>query len=384
MRKSRKFLKNGFVAAADSKFTGEEPTWQDAANMSESELNSRFTRGLNFYNYYLDADDYVDILEKFMINQGYNKNHVKLLKKAPRNPEFTTAGKIARMINMGMPDEYGIHVKTIRTRIDNLLAQERNNAQTEQKVATNKPSVHDIMSEKVRTEVLCELEGMLDEWITNTTANINKINIVNALKGINAPASALKPVAEWITRRKDEYTEAYDKTDPDLVEGYSYLSKPALRKRIQLLDSLLADLDLYKGSKKATRKARAKKTKSADKLIARLKYLNNSSNDDYNLTSINPILLIGAQTAFLFNEKYRRLIVLKAEGRDGLTVSGTSIKNFNENESFAISLRKPGNVLPDIVTKTETQITKVIESLTTKKAKANGRVNENTLILRVL
>lgn len=382
MRKSRKFLKNGFVAALDAKFTGEEPTWENADSMTEADVNQRFTSGLNFYNYYLDPDDYVGILEKFMMNHGYNSKQVKLLKRAPRNPEFTTAGKIARMINLGMPDKNGFHTKSIRTRIDNLLTQERNVITTQVKEKTNKPSVHDIMTEKVRTEVLCELEAMLDDWTTNTTANINKVNIVNALKSINAPVSTLKPVEEWIVRARTEYNEAYEKTDSDSVEGYSYLSRPALRKRIQLLDSLLDDLTLYKGSKKAARKTRSKKPKSADKLVARLKYANNSA--DYNVSSINPTLLIGAQTAFLFNEKYRKLIVLKASSRDGLTVSGTSVKEFDEKESFMIGLRKPEEVLPDVVSRTDKQITKVIDTLKTKKTKANGRVNENTIILRVL
>jgi len=47
-----------------------------------------------------------------------------------------------------------------------------------------------------------------------------------------------------------------------------------------------------------------------------------------------------------------------------------------------LKIRKPEEILPIIVSKTERQITNVLKKLTTKKTSANGRVNDNTIILK--
>ena len=47
--KTRKFQKNGQVAAVDDKYTGSEPTW---ANVDTKEAyDKKLSSALNFYNY---------------------------------------------------------------------------------------------------------------------------------------------------------------------------------------------------------------------------------------------------------------------------------------------------------------------------------------------
>jgi len=65
-------------------------------------------------------------------------------------------------------------------------------------------------------------------------------------------------------------------------------------------------------------------------------------------------------------------------------VKGTSIKGFDEKLSYSMSLRKPSDVISAIVTKTDKQRDKIIDALTTKRKEANGRINDQTLILKVL
>jgi hypothetical protein len=187
-------------------------------------------------------------------------------------------------------------------------------------------------------------------------------------------------VVKWLEGQRDELIEARDKTSSYSVEGYSYLSKPAIKKRISLLNEMLNDVDLYKSAKKATRKPRIKKEKSADKMVSKLKYQNSSGN--FGVVSINPIKIVGSSKVYLFNEKYRKLTVLYTSSLSGLTVKGTTIRNFEDNKSYAIKLRKPKDILSIIVSKTERQTTNALKKLTTKKISAKGRVNENTIILK--
>lgn len=380
--KTRKFQKNGDVAATDEKYTGSEPTWSDVE--TQEQYDKKLSSALNFYNYYLDRDDYLPIIHDYMITKSYSKNDLALIKHIPKTAgEVQITGKLCRMFNRGAPNYYN-YAERVKTNINQLLSIAK---ATKVEKPTNpnakaKPNVHEIMKEKVRTSVLCELEGMLDNWTTNTKASIQKLNIATILRGENIPVSATGDIKEWLTKQRDEYKEAYDKTCDQMVEGYSYLGKPALRNRIKALDDMLNELVLYKSSKAAARKPRVKKPKSAIKQVQRLKYLTESK--DHSMQSCDPTRIIGANTFFAFNTKYRRLTVFKARTRDGFTVSGSTIKDFDEGTSFAITLRKPQDYLPIIASKTEKQIEKALNELKTKRKSANGRINQDTILVRAL
>lgn len=379
----RKFLKNGLVAATESKWTGEEPTWHDADTWTEEKKKKTFSRALNFYNYYLNTDDYFPIIEEYVksIDRPSNKGTLKMIRKAPKCIEIVSCGKLARMMNLGMPKyhndvDYGVEVDNYLRKISTLVPVERNTSNTVKK----KVSVYDIMQERIRKGVLVRMDEMLDEWILNTTSKVFKINVGSLLKNVNAPISSLGSVVSWITKQRDELIEARDKSNPDSVEGYSYLKKPAIKKRIALLEEMLNDVEIYKSTKKAARKPRKMKEKSADKLVAKMNYL--KSSPDYGVASVNPIKVVGSVKVYLFNEKYRKLTVLSTTSLSGLSVKGTTIRDYDEKNSFSMKIRKPEEILPIIVSKTDKQIANVLKKLTTKKTSANGRVNDNTLILK--
>lgn len=388
--KTRKFLKTGLIASPDYKWTGEEVTWKNVKD--KDDYFKRFNRSLGFLNYYLDRDDFIPIIAEYMKNNGWPKAKVDMIKFIPKSTaNVSTIGKLCRMFNMGMEDSYKKYdTRDLKSEIKrgiNVFISDAHTNKSEssnKKESTKKPkvNVHAIMQQKVRENVLTELELMLDEWTYNEKANVRKINLTSILRGENIPVANLGQIKEWIEGKKSEYVAAFEKTCPDLVEGYSYLSKPALRKRISLLDDLLNDIILYKASKASARKPRAKKTKSASKQIERLNYLNESK--EYGVQSADPTRLIGANMLYIFNTKYRRLTVLKARTRDGFTCSGSTVKDFDAENSFALTLRKPKDVLPIIVAKTERQIAKALDNLKTKRTIAKGRINKDTLILRTL
>lgn len=82
----------------------------------------------------------------------------------------------------------------------------------------------------------------------------------------------------------------------------------------------------------------------------------------------------------MYNTKQRKLTVLTSD--EGFFVSGTTVKQFKQEDSYTTTLRKPSETIHAIVTKTEKQTAKVLDSLTTKKTTANGRINNDTLILK--
>jgi hypothetical protein len=379
--RGKKFMRNGMVSAPDSTWTGQEPTWEGSEEWSEDKIYHTFTRALDFYNYYLDMDDYVPIILDYLKNENpKDKTSSSIIKKSPRCIEIISLGKLARMITLGMPQNHG--GKNYKKEIESYIKIISGKIPVEEKEETPKkgPSVFDLMQNKLQTEVIVHLDAMLDEWILNKTATVDKINVLSLLKKAGAPIGAVKCVTTWLEKQRDDLVGARDKECPELIEGYSYLSKPAIKRRIKLLDEMISDVELYKSSKKAVRKPRVKKEKSADKLVKNLNYIKSSS--EYGITSANPIKLVGSEKVYMFNEKYRKLTVLTQADKNGLTVKGSTILNFDTVQSYSMTLRKPKEILAAIATKTERQISNLLSKLTTKKTEAKGRVNNNTLIVK--
>jgi hypothetical protein len=81
-------------------------------------------------------------------------------------------------------------------------------------------------------------------------------------------------------------------------------------------------------------------------------------------------------TVVLFNEKTRKLQKYVALTRDGVSVKGTSIKDFDEDKSYQITIRAK-----DVDSVYKPSIVKDMEKSTSKKSKVNGRVNEHCKII---
>ena len=86
---------------------------------------------------------------------------------------------------------------------------------------------------------------------------------------------------------------------------------------------------------------------------------------------------------YIYNCKNKKLIEYVTHSTTGFEVSGTSIKNFDKVDSKQATLRKPDEILPMILGKTEKQIEKIWNTLTTKIDNPTGRVNADCILMRV-
>ena len=127
---------------------------------------------------------------------------------------------------------------------------------------------------------------------------------------------------------------------------------------------------------------RAKKPKTSDKQVERLQY--KQEDIDAKLASINPVVIPGKNKLWVYNTKQRTLAEYSTDSAHGFEVSGTTIKNFEDGSSRITKLRKPDDILPEILNRTERQIDKIWGTLTTKINKPTGRINKDCILLRVL
>ena len=197
------------------------------------------------------------------------------------------------------------------------------------------------------------------------------------LKGNAIPIFQGMIEADYITLK-----EAYDKTCPDCVEAYSHIKKGDKSKMLKLYDSIYADLDKLKDSFKATRKARVRVPKSNDKQVSKLNYMKEDLNSK--LTSIDPVLIPGKTKLWIYNTKQGKLTEFFTDNGSGFEIVGSTLKNFDPKLSKVTKLRKPDEILPQILNKSEFQIKKIWKELTTKIYEPTGRINKYCIIMRVI
>ena len=147
-------------------------------------------------------------------------------------------------------------------------------------------------------------------------------------------------------------------------------------------DRLWADLDSFAQSKKVARKVRVKKSPSKDKLVAKLKYL--KEDRELKITSINPVDIIGASKLWVYNTKTRKLYRYQAdELASTLSIKGTTILGYDEVKSVGKTIRKPAEVLAKFMKASKVQLRKFLDDINAVEARGNGRINEDTLLLKV-
>jgi len=149
----------------------------------------------------------------------------------------------------------------------------------------------------------------------------------------------------------------------------------------KFVDELVSDAERYMETKKAVRKVSKPKVKTASKQAEKVTYLKESS--EYKVASIDPALIVKANRVYLFNTKERYMTELVAADFNGLSISGTTVLNYDEEKSRSTRLRKPEDFLPLVLNRTPIQLGKEWKNLTTKPAKFTGRINKHMIIMKV-
>ena len=232
---------------------------------------------------------------------------------------------------------------------------------------------------KVNDTIMFELDELEDEWIDGQTT---EFDMYNRMRFHDLKGAAVDQVRRRIDGWLLDYSDAYNKTCEQAVEGYSHIPRKELKRRINVCNTMLADLNKLKAAASATRKTRVKKPRSADKQVARVKYCKEST--EHKLVSQHPVVIVGAMRVFTFNIKTRVVTEYMCQSANGFEVKGTTIVGFDPETSRQTRLRKPDEFLPIIQGKTPKQIDNAFQSLSTKINVPNGRLNDDTIIVRAL
>ena len=238
-------------------------------------------------------------------------------------------------------------------------------------------SIQDRIAEVASTHI-GEINGLFDDFITMDT----EVDIAAYLKSNEVSPHVSKLIPAAFQKNIDELNEVLESTDKQLVEGYSFLKKAKLKKLIKAYESISDACAQQVVSAKAARKPTVRKIKvKPPAVVAKgVKFMREFS--ELKLTSVVPEQIVESKEVWLYNTKYKKLQVYRAIGEGVLTVKGSAIIGYEVATSGAKSMRKPELVVK-FADMTKRSLANEFKALTTKESAVNGRINVETIILRV-
>lgn len=356
----------------DKSALGDEPTWNDKKEATQSEI----IRALNWYNYFYDNKKAAVLLKKNYIR---DLSELELLDLLSDNEIPPTLCYFSRMMTLGCKFPAKSR-ENFDIGIEKLLQKARGRVKKEEKVEKKTVvSIQDRVLAKAN-ELSGEFEGQIDEFLSNkfkSTFSAYDYLTKNEVK----PMIAKKMIGIY-DNLIAELQETLLKKDKQLVEGYKHLKPLHIRKLIAFLESIHADILTYTNNGKKTRKPRKKKAITVSKQIEKLQFL--QSFNELQLVSANPSDIIGASQLWTYNVKYKKLTKFVAADKSGFGVKGTTLLNYSETESMVKRLRKPKETLAKVQTGGKIILRKLMGELTTKEATLKGRINKDTILVRIV
>lgn len=348
-------LTRSVVKSIDDKYYGSEPI--DISILG-------YTNALNWYNYMHDQEQAREWVFEYL-KRNNSKSDLAAVRRLPKYAIPTTVGWIARILMNGNQLE---NMEYFNGRMTELLTQ----GQKIKEVVNIKSDVS-VISIQERTQhkikmLLTECEEAVD--------NDSALNIYEWLKGKEATVQAASAIcdyyAKWI---KDfEYEDEFE----------SRAEKKVRLGKLSYWTQFVYDCERFIGNKKVTkvRKPREKKVKSTVDQVSKVQY--QKEFPSLKIMSVNPAEMIGANQVWTYNTKYKKLSRYDALGPNGIQVKGTTLIGYDEEKSLTKSVRKPDETIKQLLSAGKVALRNILTELKTNESKPTGRINTDTIILRVI
>ena len=325
--------------------------------------NSAYIDALNWYSYMSTPEDIREYLSSYLTKKDRHSDLEKVMKVSDTwIPK--TVGSMARIMTNG-----GILSDTSKAFFEKKLQEVISHAPVED----NKIILSDRIKSRAN-EIIGEIEEMIDHGTSFST--------LDWLKEKQIPASYVSYIINKYEPILEELNLALEGEDEQIVESYEHLSEGQLEGRIALYTSIIDDASTYGQLVKKVRKPRKKKKIPVEKQIKNLKF--QKEDKEMKLVSIKPEKIVGAAELWTYNTKYKLLTVLRSSDTMGLQVKGTSIINYDENSSETKRTgRKSDYFVKSVMTGGKVALRKIM-SESKYDALLGHRINENTILLRVL
>ena len=368
------------------------PKWDTAAEMTSAQFMRHFHSAMSYYRLEFSGKDLKPAVIKWMTTVGCTKEDIAAFKRTKDNRCNVTMGAIASCLLRGMPpvrEDFNNGRDTtawLRNEIVQIVAQGKDDIDEEAVVEVKSTVVQPTIQERVKDSAMRmteEIEDAIESFQTDPeNFDPKAFKMLNLLKGKEVKAAHARIIKDFYSRDLAELEElASGKGDEQLKEGYSHRSKKQVKNLIAFYQEIMSACDMLAQEAKVNRKPRKTKVVPKDKIVAKLKFM--KSNEPLKLVSINPADIIGAGELWIFNTKTRKLGKYVASEFNTLNVKGTTITNFDEFKSIQKTIRKPEEKLKEFKAANKVALRKFLDEINATDTKMNGRINEETILLKV-
>jgi hypothetical protein len=340
----------------------------DKAYGSEPIAITSFSDALNWYNYMATDDQSREWFFTY-VKKNYSKTDVALLRKLPKWKISKTLGNVARILLNGneLPqknlDYFDNGVKDLVKAASQIV---------EEVEEAPKPTV-DIQA-RIREKanyIITSLEEEIDNVMDGKEFSMYSFCQANELT-----AQVLNIVADYYRPQYDEIMS----NDEQVKESFGKRQK----FWINFWQNFFGDIERFVNNKKAVkvRKPREKKAKSAVDQVKSLKY--QKEEPSLKIVSVHPAEIVGCTQLWTYNTKYKKLTRYDASGPNGIQVKGTTLIGYDVETSTSKSLRKPDITIQSLLGAGKVSLRKFMDELKTVASTPNGRINSDTILLRVV
>lgn len=375
---------------------GPEPSWG-----VQEPSQSQIMKALNWYNYMSDPSDHKKwILEYAKKSPSLNTLVPVLTDIEPSKMELRYAdirtnnkyleygfrtGVFARLFSLGakLPPVYQ---DALETTLRFLCKREGESATGDKKTTLTRKTVQENLDSKILV-VLSDIESKIDDILLQNPMESLSYGGKKSKKNINVETPGKKFISSYTlkgvaAKKIGDFVADKIKEFEKNSQDYSQ-DKNNMAYLIQFLSDVQTEcntiVEIAKTTKNTVRKTRAK---SPIDIVKRLKYM--VSSDTYNIKSIAPSKIIGADKLIVYNVVKAACTIYEAKTSVGLSVKGTTILGYDETKSATKKVRKPSEFLKTITNASGIRVIKnAFNDLTTKESKPNGRMNSDTILLGV-
>jgi hypothetical protein len=334
-----------------------------ANEVVEPVLAEKYTQGdlvgaLNWYNTMTDQKTIIRYINTYLKKR-------KIEKVIPKSVSTQTAGAIMRMIDRDVISD-PISEKYIKEFIGRL----------EDPVPVLKTVSKPELTIQQRTAIklndyITGLDNAFEDFLESDFKM--KFNTQKYLSDTSIKSSYSDGLIVWMLSVRGEFQLSL--TDKEMKEGYDNFTTPQKKKVIKFFDNMVSETQVYMA---AIAPKRVKKSKSPEKVVAKVKYLQSFA--ELKLKSQSPEKLIDAKEVWLYNPHTKMLSYYSSTA--GMTVKGTTLKGYDISAQRRI--KKPIDKIGTFMKSRKGQWIKkfgIIDK--TVISEGSGRLNDKTLILKV-
>ena len=390
--KKTRVTKKQVIAHRTRAVKDHSPVWDDCDKMDANQFLRHWHNAMNYYRLEFSGKDLKPAVLKWMASVECAAEDIAAFKKTKDNRINVTMGAIASCLLRGMPPvraDFNNGRDTaawLREAIVEVIEAGKYDIDEDAVVEVKSTVVQPSIQERVREaayRMTEEIENALESFQTDAeNFDPKAFKMLNMLKAVEAKAAHARIIKDFYAKDLAELEElASGNADEQLKEGYSHRSRKQIKNLIAFYQEIMAACTMLAQEAKVNRAPRAKKSVPKEKIVSKLKFM--KTNEPLKLVSINPADIIGASELWIFNTKTRKLGKYVAAEFNTLNVKGTTITNFNEFTSIQKTIRKPEEKLKEFKAAGKVQLRKFLDDINATDTKMNGRINEDTILLKV-